>query len=185
MQHDRTQRKRNTPLCGAEALVYPSPRHDRRLGTYHCPISYFPFLGVDLGPETTLAFDPRTDVIVFLVTSWVFLMWMKLFGVWTDFYLDEWHVTNARVIDIDQIGFFKREISTFPIERIQDITVKYTGPISNLLNFGNIHVQTAGASRDQFVIRGIADPQSLRQLILKCYDLYQEKYVRSKSEGLS
>lgn len=132
--------------------------------------------------NSNLAFEGNTGIIVFISALWILIMWMKLLGVWTDYYLDEWMITDKRIIDIDQIGFFKREVSTFGIERIQDVTVKFPGTIPNLLNFGNVHVQTAGASREQFIIKGVADPNRVRQIIIEHYDTYQKQYMRNPTD---
>lgn len=125
-----------------------------------------------IGLDTTLSFDENTAIIVFWSTLWIIVMWTKIFHVWTDYYLDKWIVTNKRVIDIDQRGFFKREVSTFRMEKIQDVTVEIKGMIPTLLNFGNIHIQTAGASDKRFIIRGIHNPDALRRIIMTHYDLF-------------
>jgi uncharacterized membrane protein YdbT with pleckstrin-like domain len=94
---------------------------------------------------------------------------MKLFAVWTDYYLDIWIVTNRKLVSIDQIGLFNREISTLRMERIQDVTFSINGIVATLLNFGDIHVQTAAEERE-FVMRGIAHPDRVKRLILTHID---------------
>jgi len=153
------------------------------------PFIILPFIfaiKIPLGADATLSFSGvGTALVVFVSALWIFVMWMKIFGIWTDYYLDEWHITNRRVVDIDQVGFFRREIVTFGVEKIQDVKVMYPGIVSNLLNFGTVQVQTAGASdTEQFLIRGVAKPESIRQLILRCYDIHQDKFMRNSSDGL-
>ena len=94
---------------------------------------------------------------------------MRIVGVWTDYYLDVWMVTDKRIIDIEQKSFFHRQTSVFRIERIQDITIETRGIIATLLNFGDIHVQTAGESQE-FIMRGIANPKYMRRIILRQQD---------------
>ena len=94
---------------------------------------------------------------------------MRVAGVWTDYYLDVWMVTDKRVIDIEQKGFFHRQTSVFRIERIQDVTVETHGIVATLLNFGDIHVQTAGEGQE-FIMRGIANPKYVRRVILRQQD---------------
>jgi len=106
---------------------------------------------------------------LFFASLWSLLAWSKLFGVWTDYYLDLWVVTDRRIISVDQLGFFRRTLSVFRLDRIQDVTVDVHGVIPTLLNFGDLHVQTAGMER-KFIIRGIPNPQRVKDLIMRAHD---------------
>jgi len=117
----------------------------------------------------SLSFSFNTELLLFISALWAMLIWMKFAAVWTDYYLDIWIVTNQRIVDVEQLGFFHREISTLHTERIQDVTIKIRGFIATILGFGDIHVQTAGESRE-FIIRGIPDPQHVKEIILKQHD---------------
>ena len=145
-----------------------------------------PFLLYDFisGQELALGAEIITTTIPeallpFLVATWVLLIWIKLFGVWTDYYLDTWIVTDKRIIDIEQRGFFRRHISSFRMERIQDVTIEVNGIIATLLNFGDIHVQTAGESRE-FIIKGIPKPKQLKEAILRQSDIVVKKMHQSE-----
>jgi membrane protein YdbS with pleckstrin-like domain len=109
------------------------------------------------------------SVLIFIVSIWTLFAWIKLFAIWTDYYLDIWIITNKRIVDIEQKGFFNRDISTFRMERIQDVTVAINGIIATLLDFGDIHVQTAGESQ-KFIIKGIAHPKQIKELIMRTSD---------------
>lgn len=109
------------------------------------------------------------SIMVFAVSSWTLVIWVKLFAVWTDYYLDVWFITDKRIIDVEQKGFFKREVSTFRMERIQDITIDTKGIIATFLDFGDIHAQTAGESRE-FIIKGISRPKQTKEIIMKQSD---------------
>jgi uncharacterized membrane protein YdbT with pleckstrin-like domain len=109
-------------------------------------------------------YNPTPSILVFIVSAWTLLAWTKLFAIWTDYYLDIWFITNRRIIDIEQKGFFNRDVSTFRMERIQDVTVEIKGIVATLLNFGDIHVQTAGESQ-KFIIKGIGRPKHVKDII--------------------
>lgn len=113
--------------------------------------------------------NPSPSILVFTVSAWTLLSWVKLFSIWTDYYLDVWFITNKRIIDIEQKGFFRREISTFKMERIQDITIEIDGVIATFFNFGNIHVQTAGESQ-KFIMEGIGRPKHVKDIIMRQTD---------------
>ena len=105
---------------------------------------------------------------------WLLAVWMMLFTVWTNYYLDIWIVTDKRIINIDQIHLFKRDVSTLRIERIQDIKIEMHGLFATVLNFGNLQVQTAGAESSFYIIKGIPDPSYVRNAILERVDLTTE-----------
>jgi uncharacterized membrane protein YdbT with pleckstrin-like domain len=129
---------------------------------------------ISLGPQMSFLIDFSPSVLTFAGALWVLLLWAKLFGVWTDYYLDTWIITNKRVIDIEQFGFFRRQISSFRMERIQDVTIEIKGIIATLLHFGDIHVQTAGEGQE-FIIRGIPHPEMVKDTIREYSDIVVEK----------
>lgn len=130
-------------------------------------------------PLIALAFiAPLTNIhpaLTALFTSmWALVVWMMLFTEWTNYYLDVWIVTDKRVINIDQIHLFKRDIITLRIERVQDVKTQTHGFFATLLRFGNIEIQTAGAEAEASVIRGIPDPDQVRNVILEYVDMVTE-----------
>ena len=102
----------------------------------------------------------------FLGSAWLLIFWMRGMGIWTDYYLDIWIITNKRIVDNEQKGFFHRETSILRLEKIQDVTIETQGIIPTLLNFGDIHVQTAGEEQE-FIMHGIASPKRVREIIVQ------------------
>lgn len=117
----------------------------------------------------TLGISLNTPLIVGIYTSWLILSWMALFGVWTNYYLDVWTVTNKRLVTVDQRGLFHRDTGSFRLERLQDINVNIRGIIATFLKFGDLEAETASSDKS-FIARGIPDPQELKALILKLAD---------------
>ena len=94
--------------------------------------------------------------------------------MWTTYYLDVLIVTDKRIFDINQQGFFHRESGSFRIDRIQNITVDQKGIIQTLLDFGTIHIETAGES-EEFVAPYIAGPYTIKKFINELQDQAIEK----------
>jgi len=141
------------------------------------PFVLYAFIGgtdTSLGSSQTTSFTLAPDLFLFLAAGWMLLIWMKLAGIWTDFHLDVWVVTNRRIVNVEQMGFFHREISTLQVEKIQDITVEVKGIFATIFDFGNIHVQTAAESRE-FSIHGVPHPRKIKEVILKQHDIVIEK----------
>lgn len=109
-------------------------------------------------------------LVVFSIAAWTLFTIMAGFTIWTHYYLDLWIVTDRRIILVDQIHFFNRNVSIFRLERMQDIEYKITGIIPTLLNFGTLKAQTAGAHESNFTSTGLPDPRGLQATIQKCMD---------------
>lgn len=92
--------------------------------------------------------------------------WFLVFIVWIDYYLDVWIVTDQRIVNIEQKGLFRREISELEHSKIQDVTTEVHGIIATLLKFGYVYVQTAG-ERSRFVFKQVPNPVLIRTLIMK------------------
>src|SRR3989344_7016082 len=123
----------------------------------------------------TIKFFPRLDrenigndliyLFSFFYSIWLLGMWTIFFVRWTDYYLDVWYITSTRLVAINQKGMFRREIIDLRYEKIQDTTVELNGVIPTLLNFGTIHVQTAGEGRE-IILRSARNPEEAKKIIL-------------------
>ena len=113
--------------------------------------------------------------LTFAYSAWLLVIWMILFNLWTDHYLDLWTITTRRVIAIDQRGFFRRFISSFRLERLQDMNIEVNGILATLLNYGTIEAQTAGGSNEEFKTNFMPDPRGLKAMIIKAADERQQE----------
>jgi len=110
-----------------------------------------------------------TFLSIMFIAIWFLFIWIIFFVIWTNYYLDILIVTNKRIIDIEQKGLFSREVSTFRLDRIQDITIEVRGILATLLDFGDVHIQTAGEKRD-FVAKGAPHPTLIKRKIRNAYN---------------
>jgi len=100
--------------------------------------------------------------------GWLLLLWMMFFIMWTNYYLDALVITNKRVIDIEQFSLFSRDIVDVPMEKIQDIKVKVSGFLPTMLNFGDVHIQTAGQS-PEIIVRNLMEPDKVQKIVSQQY----------------
>lgn len=107
-----------------------------------------------------------TTMILLALTVYYMIIWSILFFETMLYLLDTWTVTNERIIDIDQKGFFVRRLSEIDLERVQDISVKTTGFLGTILDYGDIEIQSAGAV-NKFLFRQVAHPQMMKDKIMK------------------
>ncbi len=126
-----------------------------------------------LFPGFTVAFDwleSYASLLIFGTAFWLLMSLLTGFMLWTHFYLDLWVITDRRIIVIDQIHFFNRKVSSFRLERLQDIKVTINGILPTFLNFGTLRAQTASAAESNFQTAGLPDPKGLQALIQHAMD---------------
>lgn len=112
--------------------------------------------------------------LAFLYSIWLLGVWTIFFVRWTDYYLDVWYITPKRIIAINQKGLFWREVIDLRYEKIQDVTSEINGVIQTLLNFGDLHIQTAGTNRD-IILKQARNPLETKKIILAHHSKVVEK----------
>ena len=131
------------------------------------PLFYVLFIGIG-GPVESIS--GNTFYLFIFIYSFILLFTLIVFFViFTNFYLDVLIVTTEKLVDVEQIRFFSREVSVAALENIEDITVKVDGILANFFGFGDLYIQTA-AERREFILKGVPDPEHLRKIF---YDLSQ------------
>jgi|GEM_PF-468125 len=78
-------------------------------------------------------------------------------------------ITNQRIIDIDQSGFFHKTVSEVSLDKILDICYYVHGFWQTILHLGTIKITEAGAS---LILRNIKEASKVNQLIA---DLIREQ----------
>lgn len=121
-------------------------------------------------PSIDAILTGEVPLITYSIAAWLLFMAMMGFTVWTHYYLDLWVITDRRIIVIDQRAFFNRKVSSFRLERLQDIKITIKGIIPTLLNFGTIRAQTAGANESNFASTGMPDPRGVQAVIQGAMD---------------
>ena len=134
----------------------------------------FILVGYMLLPENLqlvdFSFDAYMPHLLLGVSLWLVLTIMSGFMIWTHYFLDLWVITDHRIIAIEQIHFFNRNVSIFRLERLQDIEYNINGILATLLNFGVISAQTAGHTEHNFRSPGMPDPRGLQAAIQQAMD---------------
>jgi len=126
------------------------------------------------------------DALIVLVgsTYLLFITGIFLYG-FIDYYLDVYIITNERIVDIKQTGFFRREINELHLREVQDVSARVKGFFSTIFHFGDIFIQTAG-ERENFIFVSIPHPYTISKKIIDLHQAQIEKdYLRLKGETKS
>lgn len=121
-------------------------------------------------------------VVIFLFLIALGLAYgLRVFVVW---YYNAFIITNQRIIDIDQRGFFERIVSEAPYEKIQDASYRVRGIFGTVFHYGDVRIQTAGATVE-LEIHNISCPETIQQLIVDLSHLNQRKSRETGADDLS
>jgi len=101
-----------------------------------------------------------------------------LYGI-VDYYLDIYIVTDRRIVDIEQNGFFHRQISELYLREVQDVKAKVDGFFPTTLHYGQVIIQTAGET-ENFIFDSIPHPYSVSKKIM---DLHEASVGRNRAKS--
>jgi len=113
-----------------------------------------------------LWYDALSSLYWFLSSVYFLILWIYLFYLLVIYVLTVTIVTNQRLIKCSQLGFFNYRRDETELKKIQDISVKISGPVQTFLHFGNLEVQTAG-TEVKFSFEDLPEPQEIKEIIYK------------------
>jgi len=101
-------------------------------------------------------------ILVFLVALvWSGMMIYRSWYIWT---LNVLIVTDQRIVDIDQKGFFNRTVSETTYRKIQDVSYSIKGMMPTMFHYGTITIQTAG-TQAKIMLDYIHNPEQVQDLL--------------------
>ena len=118
----------------------------------------------------------KINILVEIVYS-LSVLALLLYG-FVDYYLDIYIVTDRRIVDIEQNGFFHRQISELYLREVQDVKAKVYGFFPTMLHFGQVIIQTAGKI-ENFTFDSIPHPYAVSKMIM---DLHEGNVGRSSRQ---
>lgn len=108
-------------------------------------------------------------IVATLSAVYYLALLVALFIVFVLYYLNLHIVSENRIVDIEQTGLLFHEVSELNIETIEDVSSQTKGVIGNLLNYGTVYIQTAGA-QEKFEFDNVPHPETIAKIILELYE---------------
>lgn len=127
------------------------------------------------------SFSDGSAGLWFVESLFAIVIWLYIFIIWIDFYFDVWIITDDRIVNIEQKALFMRHVSELKLSKIQDVSIEVDGFVPTVLNYGDVHVQTAG-TRERFLFHKVPDPYRLKGIIM---NLQSEAIKKEREKGLS
>jgi membrane protein YdbS with pleckstrin-like domain len=79
-------------------------------------------------------------------------------------------ITDQRVVDIDIKALFTYQATEARLDKIEDITTKQVGLLSNFFNIGTVYIQTAG-SKAEIEFDEVANPKEVQDILSDLLEL--------------
>lgn len=95
-------------------------------------------------------------IAMFVATMWQYLNWRN----------DYFVLTTQRVVHIERVGLFRTDSEEGSLDMIQDVYEVRAGLTANILNFGNLVLQTAGETVD-IDMDNLPNPSRVREMIFQ------------------
>ncbi len=137
-------------------------------------LSVTPFVAMSIFYNRIPTGDLAEGLFVVGLSIYYLSIWLFLFTIFLQHYLDVWIVTTHRIMYIEQHSLFSRTVSEQPLSRVQDVTAEVKGVFPTLMGYGTISVQTAGAV-GKFEFKEVANPTKISQSI---FQLCEEAHKR-------
>lgn len=131
-----------------------------------------PIIIVLLIQYTPISFATGTAPYVIIVAGlslYYLFSFLAYFHDFVDYHLDIWVVTDQRIVSIEQEGLFHRTVSELNIVKVQDVTSEIAGKVQTFLNYGQVHIQTAG-EHGRFLFEQVPNPSEVAKVILQVHD---------------
>lgn len=113
--------------------------------------------------------ENMVSILIVVCSAYILLILALLLYGFIDFYLDIYIITDRRIVDIKQNGFFNRTIAEVNLHQVQDVKASVKGFFPTLLHYGEVLVQTA-AELENFDFKDIAHPYRISKLIMDLHE---------------
>jgi hypothetical protein len=107
----------------------------------------------------------------------LFPWWLWVFDDWQN---DIYQVTATRIIDVERSPLFLREERReASLGVIQNINLEIPGILGNLLNYGSVKIETAGAGA--FTFDYVADPRTVQSEIFRRVEAFRSQQRQAEA----
>ena len=131
----------------------------------------------NLSDFSILTIAGTTIGISMALLSTLFIM---LFG-FVDHYLDLLIITNERLIDIKQHGFFKQETKEIHLLDIENVNSHVEGPLGVYLKYGHLIIQTGPDEDERIIIRTIPQASKVARALMELHS----KHITEPNQPLA
>ncbi|MFA6131235.1 MAG: PH domain-containing protein [Patescibacteria group bacterium] len=102
-------------------------------------------------------------LFILLASSGIYVM-LRTWLAWRHTML---FLTSERLIDVDRIGFFQREISDLALRDVSNVSINQKGFWKKRWDIGTLTIETITSHEFDLIFSGAHHPKKIRELILE------------------
>lgn len=110
---------------------------------------------------------PIKNLLIIIASSYALIMCGYALYTWFRYYFSYLIVTNHRLIEIEQKGLFSKNTSELELIRIEDVKALIHGVLATFFHYGDVLVETAGATSENFLFEKIPHASYVSTKILE------------------
>lgn len=110
---------------------------------------------------------PIKNLLIIFLSIYLLTMCGYALFIWFRYYYSYLIVTNTRLIEIEQRGIFNRVTSELELLRVEDVKALVRGFLATFLRYGDVLVETAGATTENFLFEKIPNASYVSTKILE------------------
>lgn len=111
-----------------------------------------------------LGLVPQNFLIIFLIINYLLVL-VVLFEGFLNWYFNATLITNEKVVDIDFEHLLYKGVDLAPLSKIEETDSVTAGFLGTIFNFGNVTIQTAGATV-AIEMKHIPKPSAVADMLL-------------------
>jgi hypothetical protein len=117
-------------------------------------------------------------IIYGVIMSSLSLWWLWMFDDWQN---DVYQVTATRIIDVERRPLYLREQRReASLGMIQNVSLEIPGVLGNLLDYGSVTIETAGAGA--FTFDYVKDPRGVQAEIFRRVEAFQAQKRKEEAD---
>lgn len=103
--------------------------------------SFLAFLGIDI------SFIPPSYQLALLIINYLLVL-VIVFEGFLNWYFNVYIVTDKNIVDVDFHSILFKNIDVGPLRNVEDVSSSMGGILQAIFHYGNVFVQTAGATKN-------------------------------------
>lgn len=135
-------------------------------------IKFAPLLGFSIG------LMPQNFLLIFLIINYLLVL-IIVFEGFLNWYFNATIITNEKVIDLDFEHLLYKGVDLAPLPKIEETDSVTAGFLGTIFNFGNVKVQTAGATV-AIEMKKVPHPAEVADMILDLIGKPHERIIAEK-----
>ncbi|HLD81673.1 MAG TPA: hypothetical protein VJA22_00515 [Patescibacteria group bacterium] len=126
-----------------------------------------------------LFYSGRNGILIFSLS--LLLAILILFRVLWSIYRNALVLTNLNIIDVDKKKLFRKKITKFSLQDVEEVRVVKKGLRPKFFNYGNVVFRISSVN-GSLILKYVGDPEYVKDLIVATIETSDDQIIASEEE---